>query len=188
MYHTYFACVKCDKIIVFNVFSDIIYCGWCICYQLNWIIIRVEGQSCTSQRKMALLRWYINKMVYIVSPYIVSSYHISPYVVLPLIARFMGPTWDPPGSCRPQVGPMWAPWTLFSGTGSVIVATKPEIRSLRQYTTVKPNEYCLLRKTHDYCTIPFLRFGHNEIWLFVYGFNHWHAWVKIAVYNYLSMM
>ena len=22
-----------------------------------------------------------------------------------LVARFMGPTWGPPGSCRPQVGP-----------------------------------------------------------------------------------
>ena len=31
------------------------------------------------------------------------------------IARFMGPTWGPPGSCRPQVGPMLAPWTLLSG-------------------------------------------------------------------------
>ena len=31
------------------------------------------------------------------------------------IARFMGPTWDPPGSCRPQMGPMLAPWTLLSG-------------------------------------------------------------------------
>ena len=28
----------------------------------------------------------------------------------------MGPTWGPPGSCRPQVGPMSAPWTLLSGT------------------------------------------------------------------------
>ena len=33
------------------------------------------------------------------------------------IARF---TWTtvhmgPPGSCRPQVGPFWAPWTLLSG-------------------------------------------------------------------------
>ena len=27
----------------------------------------------------------------------------------------MGPTWDPPGSCRPQIGPMLAPWTLLSG-------------------------------------------------------------------------
>ena len=31
------------------------------------------------------------------------------------IARFMGPTWGPPGSCRPQIGPMVAPWTLLSG-------------------------------------------------------------------------
>ena len=28
--------------------------------------------------------------------------------------RFMGPTWDPPGSCQPQMGPMLAPWTLLS--------------------------------------------------------------------------
>ena len=34
----------------------------------------------------------------------------------PQIARFMGPTWGPPGSCRPQMGPMLAPWTLLSGT------------------------------------------------------------------------
>ena len=31
------------------------------------------------------------------------------------IARFMGPTWGPSGSCRPQMGPMLAPWTLLSG-------------------------------------------------------------------------
>ena len=28
---------------------------------------------------------------------------------------FMGPTWGPPGSCRPQVGSTLAPWTLLSG-------------------------------------------------------------------------
>ena len=28
---------------------------------------------------------------------------------------FMWPTWGPPGSCRPQIGPIWAPWTLLSG-------------------------------------------------------------------------
>ena len=27
------------------------------------------------------------------------------------IAKFMGPTWGPPGSCRSQIGPMLAPWT-----------------------------------------------------------------------------
>ena len=31
------------------------------------------------------------------------------------IARFTWPTWGPHGSCRPQVGSMWAPWTLLSG-------------------------------------------------------------------------
>ena len=31
------------------------------------------------------------------------------------IARFIGPIWGPPGSCRPQMGPMLAPWTLLSG-------------------------------------------------------------------------
>ena len=31
------------------------------------------------------------------------------------IAKFMEPTWGPPGSCRTQMGPMLAPWTLLSG-------------------------------------------------------------------------
>ena len=31
------------------------------------------------------------------------------------IAKFMGPRWGPPGSCRPQMGPLLAPWTLLSG-------------------------------------------------------------------------
>ena len=31
------------------------------------------------------------------------------------IAKFMGPTWGPSGSCRPQMGPMLDQWTLLSG-------------------------------------------------------------------------
>ena len=31
------------------------------------------------------------------------------------IVNFMGPTRCPLGSCRPQMGPMLAPWTLLSG-------------------------------------------------------------------------
>ena len=30
------------------------------------------------------------------------------------IAKFMRPTWDPSGSCRPQMGAMLAPWNLLS--------------------------------------------------------------------------
>ena len=32
------------------------------------------------------------------------------------IAKSIGPTWDPPGSCRPQMGPMLSPWTLYQGS------------------------------------------------------------------------
>ena len=42
----------------------------------------------------------------------VFCYHLS---LSSQIARFMGSTWGPPGSCRPQMGPMMAPWTLLSG-------------------------------------------------------------------------
>ena len=37
-------------------------------------------------------------------------------VYIPLITRFMGPIWGPPGADRTQVGPMLAPWTLLSVT------------------------------------------------------------------------
>ena len=34
------------------------------------------------------------------------------------IAKFMGPTYGPPESCQPQMGPMLAQWTLLSGSVS----------------------------------------------------------------------
>ena len=43
-------------------------------------------------------------------------YRRIPSLMIPQIARFMGPTWGPPGSYRPQMGPMLAPWILLSGT------------------------------------------------------------------------
>ena len=33
---------------------------------------------------------------------------------------FIGPTWVPPGSCRPQIGPMLAQWNLLSGSRTVM--------------------------------------------------------------------
>ena len=36
--------------------------------------------------------------------------------VLAQIAKFIGPTWGPSGSCRPQMGPMWVPWILLLGS------------------------------------------------------------------------
>ena len=45
--------------------------------------------------------------------YVKSFYSLQ--TLLTLIARFMGPTWGPPGADRTQVVPMLAPWTLLSG-------------------------------------------------------------------------
>ena len=47
-----------------------------------------------------------------------SDRHVSMYMIgarTSQIAKSMGPTWCPPGSCRPQMGPMLVPWTLLSG-------------------------------------------------------------------------
>ena len=38
------------------------------------------------------------------------------WLLIPLIARFIGPTWGLSGADRTQVGPMLAPWALLSGT------------------------------------------------------------------------
>ena len=37
----------------------------------------------------------------------------------PQITRFMGPTWPSPESCRPQMGPMLAPWIVLSGPAKI---------------------------------------------------------------------
>ena len=47
------------------------------------------------------------------------AYHREYKYIAPIctsqIARIIGPARGPPGSCRPQVGPILAPWTLLSG-------------------------------------------------------------------------
>ena len=146
------ACVMCDKISVFNVFSDIIYCSWCICYQLDWIIIRVKRQSYTSQWKMALFRWYV---LYCLTLYCI----ILPY------------------------------FTLFGLMVSVIVATEREIQSVHKKQRSNQTNIAHLRNRRWWLLYNSLSslwpFWDMTIRLF---FNHWHVWMKIAVYNYLSMI
>ena len=50
---------------------------------------------------------------YIVIAIAYNTYNISEGIYTQ-IAKFMGPTWGPPGSCQPQMGPMLAPWNLLS--------------------------------------------------------------------------
>ena len=44
---------------------------------------------------------------------VVIDFHFKPnrmfFLNVTQIAKFLGPTWSPPGSCRPQTGPMLAP-------------------------------------------------------------------------------
>ena len=59
----------------------------------------------------------------IIAIYALSQKHVSKdrEGSIPLIARFMGPTWGPSGADRTQVDPMLAPWTLLSG--SLMIST-----------------------------------------------------------------
>ena len=43
------------------------------------------------------------------------------------IAKFMGPTWGPPGSWRPHMGLMLAPWNLLSGMVSPVMTTGQQV-------------------------------------------------------------
>ena len=48
--------------------------------------------------------------------YLIGSFHNQ-------IARFMGPTWGPPGSCRSHMGPILAPWTLLPVCVQSVIGT-----------------------------------------------------------------
>ena len=46
---------------------------------------------------------------------VVACNKIWPDLIVTQIPKFVGPTWGPPGSCRPQMGLMLVPWTMLSG-------------------------------------------------------------------------
>ena len=58
--------------------------------------------------------------------YVPDSYEII-VLVTSQISKFMGPTWGPPGSSRPQMGPMLAPWTLLSGLIHLSLSGVPDL-------------------------------------------------------------
>ena len=65
----------------------------------------------------------------------VGNYYI---IITPCVnpdSKVTWPTWGPPGSCRPQVGPTLAPWTLLTGNWRVRSSLVDTI------DTVYPNEY-----------------------------------------------
>ena len=66
------------------------------------------------------------------------------------IAKFMGPTWHPPGSCWPQMGPMLAPWTLLS---EVCYGVKPLPEPLLTCSQLQPTKQVsvIFELTHKIC-------------------------------------
>ena len=55
----------------------------------------------------------------------------------------MGPTWGPPGSCRSQMGPKLAPWSLLSGQISLIDRSNRSSSALYNFTTIITKFYCM---------------------------------------------
>ena len=49
------------------------------------------------------------------------------------IAKFMGPTWGPPGSCRPQMGPILAPWILLTRKSFIVLPGSEPGHCIKEY-------------------------------------------------------
>ena len=75
----------------------------------------------------------------------------------------MGPTWGPPGSCQPQMGRMWAPWTLLSW----IISIHYNLLNMNMWLNV-----CYLFQLHN--TLP----------LKVHSSSYRHQWYCSKIYPY----
>ena len=84
-----------------------IQCLFCLCLQRRSLLANRSHESirqivqCLERTQLCCCKCYNGD----------SLFHQTPQT-----ARFMGPTWGPPGSCQPQIGPMLSSWTLLSGT------------------------------------------------------------------------
>ena len=68
------------------------------------------------------------------------------------IAKFMGPTWGPLGSCRPPMGPMLAPWILLSGLTALLTQWSYVFLALNPWhgssiNSLSHNELCNILST-----------------------------------------
>ena len=73
----------------------------------------------------------------------------------PQIARFTWPTWGPPGSCRPQVGLMLAPWILLSGSEKMPRSLSIRLRYGMSFVSVQSEQsFTLLGSPFILCSTP----------------------------------
>ena len=68
--------------------------------------------------------------------------------LLSQIAKFMGSAQGPPGSCRPQMGPMLAPWTLLLG---VPLGHASVIATMGVHICFNTNGECISYRTSGTC-------------------------------------
>ena len=115
-------------------------------YEVEWMLWRLKSPT-NSLNDTAKQRKHISKLRIIVSLWIrllVSNEQWNPLTKhqqrgkrhIPY-NKAHGPTWDPPGADRTQVGPRWAPWTLLSGM------------LLRRYDIYSAYKLPLIRLSHD---------------------------------------
>ena len=165
-------------------------------FHLNLLVVCFEEQTKsyifkTNIQIMNCVKQLINEIVFF--------YHITTYLHLlhwppgreAQIVRFTWPTWGPPASCWPQVGPMLAPWTLPSG--GFMVSGWISIHILTRFT-------CAFSSELLHCIISYCRYGfagslysldHLMVMLqwFHFSYRHlicpevsWHFHPSIAVF------
>ena len=88
------------------------------------------------------------------------------------IQKFMGTTWGPLGPCRPQMGPMLAPWTLLSGLHcwtqlqTWLVAmqfSSMEQNPIRERTTFQCVDHQYLTVVADKCLFCACRHRYSDV-------------------------
>ena len=97
------------------------------------------------------------------------------------IAKLMGPIWGPPGSCRPQMGPMLAPWTLLSG-----YLILPIRSALPNRSTAIQNCHTFLFISSGYDIFPFLAIFSDKSWLIL--LQRLTIFCHLEIYKPLSLL
>ena len=103
----YSVCAVFTALLLFSISAHYLTDGGCFCSYEKQINHSGITPSCDLEQKRSMLKC---KHFCVLVLFQGDSLNIESQ-----IARFMGPSWGPPGTCWPQMGPMLAPWTLLSG-------------------------------------------------------------------------
>ena len=101
---------------------------WMVCIYRNMIMnnaatyamVRVRASRLDNTKIMAVI-WYLDYLsrlcllpLITIEMFITIHVYASPRLAAQ-IAKFVGPTWGPPGSCRSQMGPCWPHESCYQG-------------------------------------------------------------------------